>query len=225
MRKQRRLYILLVLVILLAACIPTPASQPAASNLPLPQPQPQAVATTVEKVATMIPASESTTGPQPTTPVLRAMNDQGQQEAVAHLRSFLGKPELELTFKGLEHSPNATNQPAALFMDGQGNSYYISQYTLQPIEFTLSQPIPVSQPKSADELRAVAQQFAKDHSTKFLPWSDKLKYTEGNKGGENSFFRWEAPGTDVGGMPATLQIGLKQDGTLFAYLNSLDFLP
>lgn len=126
----------------------------------------------------------------------------------------------------MESSPNASSYPAVVFVDPQGNRYYISQDTLRPIEFTLDQPIQATpgEPKSPDELRGIAFQIAMDHSTNFEAIQDQLAYSEGNKGGENSFFRWEMPGSNVGGMPAILQIGLKQDGTLFGYLNSIDLL-
>lgn len=222
--------ILLGMIVILAACATTPVSKPIQVDKPALPDQPQPAVTAAEKVVTLVPESEYTAAPLSTptpAPVLQPMDEKGQETVTANLRDLLGAPELGLAFKGFERSPNATNHSAALFVDTLGNTYYISQETLQPIEFTLEKPVQAAQAKAktAEELRARALQYAKDHSPKFATWQDKLTYTEGNKGGENSFFRWEAAGTDVGGMPAIFQVGLKQDGTLFAYLNSLDFLP
>src|SRR5690606_13001894 len=112
-------------------------------------------------------------------------------------------------------------------VDEMGNSYYISQETLRPIEFTLQRPYTAENaaPKTPEALREAAEQIARTHSTQFETLRDSLYYSEGAKSGENFFFRWEMRGTDMGGMPAFLQIGLKQDGTLFSYINSIDFLP
>ncbi len=218
--------VLLALVILLSACIPGQASTPVQPGGPVSPAQPQPTITAGEKIATLVPEVGQT--PQATSTEASQLSDpKAMQTAIANIRALLNAPSLELTFTSLERSPNASNHLAILFVDQQENRYYVRQDTLQPLEFTLEKPIQETQgaKKTTDELRAMAMQLATAHSTKFPSIGSKLKYTEGNKGGENNFFRWEMEGTDVGGMPAILQIGLKQDGSIFSYLNSLDFLP
>ena len=218
MMKRFWTFPLLALAVLLSACASGQASRPI-----LPQP----AITSVEKVVTLAPQGDQTTPAQPATPPpSRVIDEQARVTAIAKLRVLLGDQQLELAYKGMDRSPNATNHPAVLFVDPQGNSYYVNPDTLLPIEFTLAQPIRETQgsPKTPDELRAIAEQIAKAQSVRFEALRDRLTYSEGIKG-ENNFFRWEMAGTDVGGMPAILQIGLKQDGSLFGYLNSLDFLP
>lgn len=228
MKKSIWIYALLALTILLTACSAGQPSKPVQiDNKALPE-QAQPAGTAVEQIVTLVPEGGITSAPQPSpSPTSLALNEETLKTAADNVRALLGVMDLELKFNTLERSPNASNHIAILFFDSLGNRYYVNQDTLQPLEFTVEQPIQKTQgsSKTSDELRAVAQEIAKTHSKKWDALKDKLTYTEGNKGGENSFFRWEMPGTDVGGMPAILQIGLKQDGSLFAYINSLDFLP
>lgn len=222
MIKLSNIVILLSLAILLTACTVGIESTPVQVSGPSSAP-----ATAIEKVITLIPEAVLTLTPQIVVTRPDPIGDeQARETAVTNLRALLGAPELELAIQGMESSPNASNYPTVVFTDVQGNRYYISQDTLRPIEFTIDRPIQETpgEPKTPDELRAIAFQLAQDHSSRFVELQEKLAYSEGNKSGENSFFRWELPGSNVGGMPAILQIGLKQDGTLFGYLNSIDLL-
>jgi len=222
MRKKYPISILLTLAALLTACAAGIESKPVQIDAPTLAP-----ATAPAKVVTLIPEAELTLTPRPAVTRPDPIGDeQARETAAASLRELLGAPGLERAIQGSEASPNASNYPAAVFADPAGNRYYISQDTLRPIEFTLEQPIQETpgEPKTPDELRAIAFQLAQEHSSRFNELQEKLAYSEGNKGGENSFFRWELPGTNVGGKPAILQIGLKQDGSLFSYLNSIDLL-
>lgn len=222
MIKLPGIVILLSLVIFLTACTVGVESRPVQIDVAPPAP-----ATALVKVVTLIPEAELTLTPRPAVNRPDPVGDeQVRKTAIANLQALLDAPELELAIQGVESSPNASNYPAVVFIDAQGNRYYISQDTLQPIEFTIERPIQDTPggSKTPDELRAIAFQLAQDHSSRFAELQEKLAYSEGNKSGENSFFRWELPGSNVGGMPAILQIGLKQDGRLFGYLNSIDLL-
>ena len=222
MIKLPGIFILLSLTILLSACAVGIESTPVQLSGPS-----STSATAIEKVVTLIPEAELTLTPRPVVTRPDPVGDeQARKTAIANLQALLDAPELELAIQGVESSPNASNYPAVVFIDAQGNRYYISQDTLRPIEFTIDRPIQETpgEAKPPDELRAIAFQLAQDHSSRFIELQEKLAYSEGNKSDENSFFRWELPGSNVGGMPAILQIGLKQDGTLFGYLNSIDLL-
>ena len=230
MRKRFWTCSLLALMVLLSACVSGQTSRPLQLDGPVPPEQFLATATVIEKVVTLLPAGEQRAPAQPVEiPTTQEMDEKAQETAIANLRALIGAPQLELTFQALERSPNASNYPAALFVDALGNSYYISPDTLQPVEFTIVQtlqgaPGSLGSSQTPDELRAAAEQLAQTHSTRFSKVKSALTYTEGIKG-ENNFFRWELPGTDAGRMPVMLQIGLRQDGSLFSYINSLDFLP
>ena len=218
---MRKALILILLLALAAACAPAP-QRPVVIDEPMPF-LPQVTTTPVEKFVTMAPAEQHTPD---VTQTPSGVDEASRVAAADYLRGMLGAPQLELAFKTLDRSPNAVNHPALVFVDAFGNTYYFRTDTLKPIEFTLTQPFQTAPggAKTADDLRAAAETLANENSEKFGKLKSQLAYTEGMKG-ENNFFRWEMPGTDVGGMPAILQIGLKQDGTLFSYLNSLDFLP
>jgi hypothetical protein len=222
----KRLWVctLLIFPILLSACAPYLNSRSVQRGGLVAPAQPEITATSVVKIVTMVPQGElAARTPTPSS----ASGKKPWETAAANIRELLGAPQLELSSKGEERSPNASNSLAVVFVDPLGNRYYVSQDTLQPIEFTLEKPIQETQgsPKTLAELRALAEQIANTHSTRFAAVKDKLTFYEANKSGENYFFRWEMEGSDVGGMPAVFQVGLKQDGTLFGYLNSLDLLP
>ena len=231
MIKRLRICTMLALAVLLSACASGQTNAIVQSERVVVPPV-QPTLASEEKVVTLVPEGERTTPEQPAVPpttvppTVSAIDEQAQAAVTDALRSLLGAPALELALKGPDRSPNASNYPAVLYVDQFGNSYYVNPDTLQPIEFTLMMPVQDAQSgvKTPDELRAIAEELAKTHSTRFEAMKDKLTYTEGNKG-ENNFYRWEMPGTDVGRMPALLQIGLKEDGSLFSYLNSLDLLP
>lgn len=226
MKNFLHIFALLTILLLLSACDPAPTDRIVQSEqVVVPAVQPSTPAE--QKVVTLVPEGEQTTAPeQPVEPAPNGVIDEKAQETViANLRTLLGAPTLELAIKGLDRSPNATNYQSVLFVDSEGNNYYIHPETLQPVEFNLGGPQKTSgSAKTPDELRAIAEEIAKTHSIRFEDLKDNLTYREGNKG-ENHFFRWEMPDTDVGDMPALLQVGLKQDGSLFSYINSLDFLP
>ncbi len=223
----KRYWILALLAVFITACASNQPSRPVQPDGAVPPAEP--IATAAEKVVTLVPRGQATDpAPPPAAAAADLLTDAAAQETAAeNLRALLGVPELMLAVQSAENSPNAINIPAVVFVDELGNSYHISQQTLKPVEFTLQRPYHAenSTPKTPEELLAAAQQIAKTHSTRFETLQDKLKYIEGAKNAGNFFYRWEMPGTDMGGMPAILQIGLKQDGTLFSYLNSIDYLP
>jgi hypothetical protein len=232
---KTRFWILLVLAILCAGCA---SSQPAAStpaDLPVTPTPSRPTATEFLPTAipivptdTMAPVVEPTNVPEPTQAVHGSPLDPQSLETITdNLRTLLEAPDLVLTFQSMTTSPNASYNQAVLLVDHLGNSYYVRPDTFQPIEFTLEQPVHPSQGGSLtpDELLAAAEQLAARQSTRFERFKDRLVFTAGDKSGENYFYRWAFPDSDVGGMPATLQFGFKQDGSLFSYLNSLDYLP
>lgn|GEM_PF-2024884 len=143
--------------------------------------------------------------------------------AIAAIRTLTDNPGLQLDYLETSASPNANLRRALVFLDPQGNRYWVDEQTLQVIEFTLEFPATGGggQAKSLNELRAIAADLARRRSTRFAQLGERLAYEEGQKG-ERYFFRWEDRDAHWQYMPPLLQIGLDAGGRLVSYLNTLD---
>ena len=149
-----------------------------------------------------------------------------QETAIAHIRSFLGKPDLTLTFVELTlmiNSPDADRQ-VAVFQDELG-----TRYSVDPSTFALTQIEPSDlhfasgSPASLDIIRQMARDLA-DSSPGFSNLAPTLQYEEGEKDGLH-FFVWAdtKPGWKFN--RPQLQVGISDDGTLFTYMNTLIWAP
>jgi len=153
------------------------------------------------------------------------------QEADFNLiRQVMAKPDLELTFVGVQNLANAHWIDAAIYTDDVGTKYWIAieDSRLAQIEPPFAPEVPAMDVKSIDEVRPIAEQFAQDNSPLYMQLKSEVVYEEGNKG-DIYFFTWsyrnkDWTGTDWMMMPPFLQIGLSADGKITTYINTLDLL-
>ena len=149
-----------------------------------------------------------------------------QATAIAHIRSFLGKPDLTLTFVELTlmiNSPDGDRQ-VAVFQDGLG-----TRYSVDPSTIALTQIEPSNlhfasgSPASLDVIRQIARDLA-DTSPAFSDLAPILQYEEGQKDGLH-FFVWAdtRPGWKFN--RPQLQVGVSDDGIVFTYMNTLIWAP
>jgi len=143
--------------------------------------------------------------------------------AIENIRLITQKPDLQVTFIGIDWEPNANQRKALGFVDGKGTTYFVDQETNQVVEFTQIQLSPSSSEiKTLSQLREEAETLAEKDSTRFASLKDSLIYSEGTKG-PRYFFSWGRRNTS--GAPAgvvAFQVGLDQTGAIVSYLNTLD---
>jgi hypothetical protein len=139
------------------------------------------------------------------------------------IREFMESPDLTLNFIDLETMVNSTNADivVAVFEDGTGTRYSVDPrdyrvLQLAPIVYALSDAPRLTQA----ELRARAEAMAEHYLLGFNEIKDRLVYEEGAKG-DNFFFRWEDPTLVWLYNPPIFQVGLRVDGELVAYLNTI----
>lgn len=149
-----------------------------------------------------------------------------QETAIAHIRSFLGQPDLPLMFVELTlmiNSPDADRQ-VAIFEDQIATRYSVdpSTYALVQIE-PLGLHYTSGTPVSLDVIRQMAQDLA-SRSPGFLSLEPTLQYEEGQKN-EIHFFSWidTRPGWRFN--RPQLQVGILDDGSLCTYMNTLIWAP
>jgi hypothetical protein len=175
----------------------------------------------------MAPAtSETTTSfPEPAAPLASATVQVqfDNQLAMEAIREFMESPDLTLNFIDLETMVNSMNADVvvAVFEDGTGTTYSVDPrdyrvLELAPIVFALSDAPRLSQA----ELRERAEAMAEHYLLGFNEIKDRLVYEEGTKG-DNFFFRWEDPVLAWLYNPPIFQVGLRVDGKLVAYLNTI----
>ncbi len=161
-----------------------------------------------------------------------AINGIDQAAQIDLIRSILGQPDLQLTFDSIQGLSNAPGRQAAVYVDATGAKYDIDLLSgrLAAIEPspTLNSEVPPDQAKSMDEVRSIATRFAQANSTRLGELMASLTYEEGCKG-SLCFFRWDARSlpidwgsTEWAAMPPFLQVGVRMDGLIFSYNNSLD---
>jgi hypothetical protein len=159
-------------------------------------------------------------------PLLAKVN---QDVDMALIRRVTGKPDLSLTLTDIQSLANAPWIETSIYLDQFGVKYRISLEAgrLAQIEPAGRKDIPASEAKSADELRAIAEQFALANSLRLAELKSVLSYDEGGKGNLR-FFRWDYrkdwSGTDWVFMPPFLQVGVAVNGKIVTYINTLDLV-
>lgn len=148
----------------------------------------------------------------------------GIDQDIDAIRKFAGDPALQLEYREttvLISSPNA-DVMVNLYQDGWGASYYLDQDHHQVVEFSFGYLFPpLGEILSLDELRAKAHElFGLQSPPNLFPVSDLL-YEEGAKGEENYFFRWQDAKPGWRYNPPIFQVGLRADGMLINYINTL----
>ena len=109
-----------------------------------------------------------------------------------------------------------------LYQDDWGAFYYIDHERHQVVEFNFGYLFPVlGEILSLDELRALAQELFCLQSPTDLNAASDLLYEEGAKGEENYFFRWQDAKPGWRYNPPVFQVGLRADGMLINYINTL----
>ena len=145
------------------------------------------------------------------------------QLAMAAIRELMEAPELMLTFVEttlMINSPNA-DLVVAVLADDTGSEYSVDPATyrvveLAPVIYAISGGTRLTQA----DLRATAQAMAGRYLVGFSEIKDRLAYEEGAKG-DNFFFRWEDPTISWTYNPPVFQVGLRVDGKLVSYLNTI----
>jgi DNA-binding CsgD family transcriptional regulator len=144
------------------------------------------------------------------------------------IRQVMNKPDLGLTFIGIQNLANAPWIDAVGYTDNIGTKYWVAIEggRLAQIEPPYAPEVPAMEVKSIDEVRPMAEKFAQDNSPLYVQLKSKLTYEEGNKG-DIYFFTWsyrnkDWTGTDWMMMPPFLQIGMSADGKITTYINTLD---
>jgi hypothetical protein len=152
-----------------------------------------------------------------------------QTDAVDAIRAALELPELPLEFvekTGMLNSPGG-NLEVAKYQDSEGRIYSVDSESNLVVEIDARILLPAKHGTSADavtyspeELKVRAMTYFKTAIPDFDSLQSSLQYEEGAKG-ENYFFTWYAE-IKPGAMNRPFaQIGLHQNGLLFAYYNTL----
>ncbi len=209
MRKLRapylgsRLAVLSLCLVFVAACSTStalPTSVATSTELPLQSANP----------APTITATNAPVEPQ-----------RDDERAVTAIHQIVDQPAGDITFVDravLAVSPDAGGHDVLVYEDQNGARYSVdeTQYSLVKIEpsglrFASGPTL------SQDVLRQMAMQLAL-RSGDFAQNEKTLALEEGQKD-ENYFFTWAGPNGLM------LQIGIRADGTLFSYTNTLLYAP
>jgi len=209
MRKLRapylgsRLAVLSLCLVFVAACSTStalPTSVATSTELPLQSANP----------APTITATNASVEPQ-----------RDDERAVTAIHQIVDQPAGDITFVDravLAVSPDAGGHDVLVYEDQNGARYSVdeTQYSLVKIEpsglrFASGPTL------SQDVLRQMAMQLAL-RSGDFAQNEKTLALEEGQKD-ENYFFTWAGPNGLM------LQIGIRADGTLFSYTNTLLYAP
>jgi DNA-binding CsgD family transcriptional regulator len=159
-------------------------------------------------------------------PMLAKVN---QAADMALIRQVLGKPDLKLTFETIRDLDNAPWQNAAQYVDETGVRYSVDIESarlagIQPGVST-DPDISAAETRSMAELRGAARQFALTNSLRLAGLEKALVYSEACKI-KICFFRWDYrkdwSGTDWAMMAPFLQVGVRSDGQILTYINTLD---
>lgn len=170
----------------------------------------------VEQVAELNPAP--TTPPQPT--------PASQAQAVAAIRTLMGKPDLVLNFvdqTNMINSPHG-DLPVWQYADPQGRTYLVDTATVRVVEVDpLSGHVPPVPGKySPDELQAQAEALAQAAIPNFAEIKDGLRYESSTKNNIVYYFRWQDDASPNFGINRPfLQVGLSVTGELASYYDTL----
>jgi hypothetical protein len=157
-------------------------------------------------------------------PVLVPSSDIDFDRATEVIDAFMGMSNMHLLLVEGSAMPNANLRPGWKLIDDSGRLYWLDVETYQLVQI---EPFPLisvdtTGPKSIEELRQIARQFAEEHSAQFAELEEELTYSEGDKLGLRFFFQWEDRSRLWSFMPPMLQVGLTSDGQVFSWLNTLD---
>jgi hypothetical protein len=142
------------------------------------------------------------------------------------IRVFAGDPDLEVEFREatlMINSPSADVE-VRVYQDGWGRSYSLDPSLCEVVEFSFegAQP-PLGEPMTLAELRAMAEALFDQYAVANAISDADLVYEEAIKNEENYFFRWQAVDADWLYNPPIFQVGLRVDGLMIFYLNSLAY--
>jgi hypothetical protein len=155
------------------------------------------------------------------TPLTEAGID--HEMAVESIRAFIGSRDADLTFQEMTimiNSPNA-DLLIGVYMDGLGGLYSVDPNSYKVVEIE-SSPIQTMQgePLALEQLRKIAEERAAEEVAGFGEIRDSLSYEEGRKL-DDFFFRWEADNREWKYTPPLFQVGIRVDGKLLTYMNTL----
>lgn len=145
-----------------------------------------------------------------------------QSAQLAEIRRFANDPSLDITFITFEYVNNSVW--SALYFTKDGSKYWVETQTRRVVQFENSIPTePLTNNKSADEMRGTAEQFTFANSLKFNKFYDDLVFSE--KIDKNLFvFRWEYPtATNSEVESPFVQVVISPDGKVVGFTNTLDF--
>lgn len=132
-------------------------------------------------------------------------------------------PDLVLTYSDFSISPNSPSGDlrAAVYTDVQGWMYFVNPSDYRVVEIQPSAIYSSPGPALSDDaLRAKARKLAQTYVPGFANMESNLHYEEGRKG-DMHFFRWEDRSSPIVHMPPLFQAGLRADGQLITYVNTL----
>ncbi len=144
--------------------------------------------------------------------------------AVESIRSFIGSGAVNLEFQEMTimiNSPNA-DLLVGVYMDGLGGLYSVDPNSYKVVQIDPS-PIGTIQgePLALEQLRKIAEERALEEVPDFGEIRDSLSYEEGNKLDTIFFFKWEAVNREWKYTPPKFQVGIRVDGKLLTYMNTL----
>ncbi|MEA4908364.1 MAG: helix-turn-helix transcriptional regulator [Anaerolineaceae bacterium] len=147
---------------------------------------------------------------------------------VAAIRQALGDPDLQLLFQDIRPLANAPAFQAAVYTGPDGGQYWVEMSSGRLVEMEMNShlEVPAFEAQDVEQLRAIAAQFVQANALRLEELQGQLAYEESGKG-SIYFFRWDLRGLDWSGtewemMPPLLQVGVRADGQVVAYLNTLD---
>ncbi len=148
----------------------------------------------------------------------------GGEQAVVSIRAMTGDSNLALTFREETQNPNGELRKTWIYVDDQGEEYWVDQETLRVVQWMPKPAGPSGEVKTIDALRSLALTFAYHQSPRLEQNASSLTFTETTKDGSAYAFRWEDP--DITGlmMRPFLQVIMRTDGQILQYMNTLDVL-
>lgn len=150
----------------------------------------------------------------------------GDQEVIGLINAFPAS-----SFPPIEHQSTelVINSPRAdvvvdMYVDASGGKFGVDRSSELIVEYSAPALLTSVQERlTQDELRVIAQRNYSSHCTAPACYVETLSYEEGEKAQENYFFRWQFNGLADALNPPVFQIGLRADGLLMHYLNTLSY--
>ena len=143
--------------------------------------------------------------------------------AVESIRAFIGSVNADLAFQEMTSTINSPNAEllVGVYMDGLGGLYSVDPNSYKVVDIDPS-PIRTMQgePLALEQLRKIAEERAAEEVPGFGEIRESLSYEEGNKL-DTFFFRWEAVNREWKYTPPIFQVGIRADGKLLTYINTL----